>query len=270
MTSVATARFRLTRPLPALWRAPDVLQIGLDQGLLLEGVPTAAAEAIHLLERPRSPAELNDLLPQLGLNWIRWLLSRLQEAAFAVPDTPAPARQVAILGEGPLARAVIRVLDAAGLPVQRLRTIEQRPATDLRRLIILAGRMAEPDRAVTSSLVRAGEDHLVVRIEPDRAVVGPLVQPGSTPCVQCQDLAVARHDPAWPRLLAQLCRLRVEPDPVLLSWAAATTAAQLRAWAADAVPDALGASLEVELPGHRLHVRRWSAAGSCSCQGPAL
>ncbi len=129
-------------------------------------------------------------------------------------------------------------------------------------------RSAEPDRALTDALFRAGRPHLVVRLEPDRAVVGPLVLPGRTPCVRCQDLQRCRLDDAWPHLLAQLCREPVEPEPTLLAWAASTAAVQVRAWLNDGSPDTAGSTLELGLADFRLRSRAWTAHPRCGCLVP--
>lgn len=266
MTSATPLRFQLTRPLPALWRAPDVLQLGLDQGVLLERVPSALAEAVELLRQPRSSEELAALLPQVGSAWLSWLLNQLRHAGLVREVTDRQPLGVQVLGSGVLAEAVTRSLRAGGFKLNRPR--RSSPAGASTELVLLASHTAEPDRALTDTIFREGRDHLVVRVEPDRAVVGPLVQPGRTPCVRCQDLGHVRHEPAWPQLLAQLCRLAVVPDPVLLAWAAATAAAQARAWAGNQPVDSCGTSLELGLPEYRLAARSWAAEAACGCLLP--
>lgn len=262
-------RFQLTRPVPVLWRAPEVLQLGLDQCLILDRVPRALAEAVPLLNKPRSVAELATLLPQLSSSWLEWLLHQLRDSGFAQEAPPRPAGRVQLVGTGTLAEALAKSIRAAGIDLLRPR-LNQLPESceGGSDLVVLAGRTAEPDRAITDTLFRADQDHLVIRIEPDRSVVGPLVFPGRSPCIRCQDLAHVRQDPAWPQLLAQLCRLAVKPDPVLLAWAAASGAAQVRAWAAGHPVDSCGTSLELGIPEHRLLGRSWGAEAACGCLLP--
>ena len=100
------------------------------------------------------------------------------------------------------------------------------PSTGPVDLTIVVATCLETDRAVTTELTQAGHPHLLVRPRARGAVVGPLVLPGRTSCVACADLARTRTDPAWPRMLAQLCRTRGEWDPLAADWAAASVTTQ--------------------------------------------
>lgn len=272
MATAHGTRLQLARPALALWRAPGVLQVGLDSpAVVLERVPDGIDEAIRLLARPHSPDELGSLLPGLEAHWWPWLLERLSASGLLVPATPPPPPSLVVVGAGRLADAVATALASAGPGTSRVDPVGFAglpAATAAREVVVLAGRTAEPDRAMTDSLFREGRTHLVVRLEPDRAVVGPFVQPGVSPCVRCQDLARVRLDPAWPALLAQLCREPVAAEPSLLAWAAATAAVQVRAWLAGGTPETHGASLELELGDFRLHGRPWRAHPGCGCLQP--
>ncbi len=265
-------RVQLTRPAVALWRAPGVLQVGLDApALVLEPVPEGLAEAIPLLARPHSHDELRTLLPSLDRAWLGWLLDRLTTAGLLVPAPAAPEAVLRVVGAGALAEAVTAALGDNGLRASRLdpvRFAALPPAPDGPEVVLLAGATVEPDRATTDALFRDGRAHLVVRLEPGRAVVGPFVQPGRTPCVRCLDLGRVRLDPAWPQLLAQLCREPVTPEPALVAWGAATAAVQVRAWLAGALPETAGATLEVSVAEFRLHSRAWPAHPGCGCLVP--
>ncbi len=272
MALIEGTRVRLARPALALWRSPGVLQIGLDApALVLEGVPRGLAEVVPLLAHPSTADGLSTLLPELDRRWPAWLIDRLQDAGL-LGATDAPCEPaVLIVGAGVLADAVSTAVTRAGLVSTRLDPVgfaALPPRPDGPELVLLAGPHAEPDRAITDGLFREGRPHLVVRLEPDRAVVGPLVQPGRTPCVRCLDLVRVRLDPAWPHLLAQLCREPVEPDPTLLAWAATTAAVQVRAWLAGGPPDSCGASIELGLPDYRLQHRSWPAHPACGCLLP--
>lgn len=273
MDSVVDGRLRLRWPAVAVWRSAGVLQVGLDApGVVLDGVPGRLSEALALLARPSSPAELARLLPGLDRSWIDWLVERLAAAGLLTPHVPAPAARVAVVGRDVTARTVAAALTHAGLDA-RIRGLEAIAAdvTDADStpdLIVLAAPTVEPDRALTDELLRAGRPHLVVRVEPDRAVVGPLVIPGRTPCIRCVDLSRCRLDSAWPHLLAQLCREPVEPEPALLAWAATTAAVQARAWVAGNVPETSGSTLELGLADFRLRSRNWPAHPRCGCLVP--
>ena len=272
MTPTPGTRLKLLRPASAVWRAPGVLQVGIDPPtLVLDGVPPALADAVGLLAHPRTPDELGTLLPRLERPWLAWLLERLSEAGLLVPLEPEPAPTLVVVGAGPLARTVRAAVADTGLPVTRIDPVGPAmlpPRAEHPELIVLAPATAEPDRALTDTLFRAGRAHLVVRIEPDRAVVGPLVLPGQTACVRCQDLTRVRLDAGWPHLLAQLCRTPVSPGPALLAWAGATAAVQIRAWLAGSSPETCGAALELGLPDYRLATRSWPAHPGCGCLLP--
>jgi hypothetical protein len=256
----------------ALWRSPGVLQVGLDSpALVLQGVPRGLADVVPLLAHPCTAEELGTLLPQLDQRWLDWLVDRLDDAGLITTTDPVRQPTLAVVGAGALAAAVAAALEGAGLSPACLDPVgfaALPPAVDEPELIVLAVGAAEPDRAITDDLFRNGRTHLVVRLEPDRGVVGPLVQPGRTPCVRCQDLSRVRLDPAWPHLLAQLCREPVKPAPVLLEWVAATTAVQVRAWLSGGVPETCGGSLELSLPDYRLRTRGWPAHPGCGCVLP--
>ena len=265
---------RLSRPAVALWRSPGVLQVGLDSpAVVLSGVPAGLPLAIEVLARPQGTDDLARLLPDLDPEWIDWLVRRLAAAGLMSPPEQVRSMTLAVVGTGALADGVVAALRGSGLHVVRAEPaslahddgVVAGPGPEL---VILAGNVAEPDRALTDALFRSGQPHLVVRLEPDRAVVGPLVIPGRSPCVRCQDLNRCRLDDAWPHLLAQLCREAVTPEPTLLAWAASTAVVQVRAWLAGGAPEATGSTLELGLADFRLHSRTWPAHPRCGCLLP--
>lgn len=267
-----TRRVQLARPALAVWRSPGVLQVGLDSpSVVLEGVPRGLADVVPLLAHPCSTDELGTLLPRIDRRWLAWLVERLSAAGLVVPATAPTPATVLVVGTGALAAAVTDALAPTRVPAVPLDPVgfaARPPASEGPELVVLAASTAEPDRSLTDAVFRDGRTHLVVRLEPDRAVVGPLVQPGGTPCIRCQDLARVRLDPAWPHLLAQLCRAPVVADPVLQAWAAATAAVQVRSWLAGEPPDTGGASLELGQPDFRLRHRAWPAHPGCGCLLP--
>ncbi|MGO4955776.1 hypothetical protein ACTQ49_00635 [Luteococcus sp. Sow4_B9] len=90
-------------------------------------------------------------------------------------------------------------------------------------LVVVAPDRAEADRVLLSQLTRHDLPHLVVGCHGDIGRIGPLVLPGRTPCVTCHDLALGVTDPAWPRVLAHLCRMRTAAHPAMENWIAART-----------------------------------------------
>lgn len=230
------------------------------------------AEALALFAHPNSPDELVRLLPDLGHAWVDWLIARLTAAELLVPVTTEPVQHVAVVGSGSLAEAVTRALGNSGLTTRSQDaaafSTTWPTATAEPELTLIAAATAEPDRSLTDALLRSGRPHLVVRMEPDRGVVGPLVLPGRTSCVRCHDLSRCRLDPAWPHLLAQLCREPVEPEPTLLAWSANLAAMQVRSWLGGDLPETCGSSLELGLADFRLRSRSWPAHPRCGCLAP--
>lgn len=256
---------RLSTPTVALWRSEGVLQLGLDpeRALVVHDVPEAVADVARALAAPHTPAALETLFPGLSPDWIRWLIRHLDAAGLLV-DVPAGSPPpVAVVGSGALADAVAAALADSGLDTVSRRRTSERAA--LPELVVVASATTEPDRSLTEELFRSDRVHLVVRIEPDAAVVGPLVIPGRTPCVRCLDLLRGRLDPAWPRLLAQLCRQPAHSSPTLLAWAAVTATTQVRGWLAGTIPESAGRSLELSLRDYRMRSRSWPGHPACGC-----
>lgn len=133
-------------------------------------------------------------------------------------------------------------------------------------LTVVAADTLECDRALTDTLLRQDRPHLLLRPLPDGVLVGPLVVPGVTCCTRCTDL-VRRSDPAWPHLLAQLCRTRSRPTPELLGWAVQTAVLQLRAWFDSGTAETLGATLEVRRGSWSVRQRCWPRHPDCGCGG---
>lgn len=282
-------QFRLHRPIVRAWRSPGVLQLGLDAptGLILDGVPAAVADAIDALQEPRSVADLDRLIPELGVVWLRWLLRQLHDHQLVEPHRGQPVTPVVgVVGSGRLADDLCSLLHRS-IGVVPLRIASSRPPSSPPRrhgapyraspvlhwnvaqawpeLTIVATETQEPDRTLTDALLRADRTHLVTRLEAGRAVVGPLVIPGRTPCVRCHDLLRCRYDPAWPRLVAQLCADPAPSDPALQSWAVATAVAQIRCHLAGGTPDVAGRTLELGTADQSLHTRDWPAHPECGC-----
>lgn len=260
---MAPTRLALTRPLCVLWRTPGDLQLGLDteDAVVLPDAPPGSDAVLRALRTPRTALEVSRMVPLLP----RADLDDLLEALLAVgllstlpAGRPGP---VTILGEGALADAVADLLALEGTTVR----IGVRAPWDVGGLVIVCGATAEPDRVLTRDLTAAGVPHLVVRAEPERAVVGPFVAPGAGPCVSCTDLVRRDLDADWPHLLAQLCRSEHVPAPRQTAWAAAMASAQVASWRAGAVPEACGATLELDAHAGALGVRRWPRHPDCGC-----
>lgn len=152
-----------------------------------------------------------------------------------------------------------------GVRVRRSRHFVH-PEGDAVALTLVVADGPEPDRLVPDLLREAGAPHLLVRCSGDEAVVGPLVVPGTTSCVRCADLARRDADPRWPWLLEQLVRLRLEPAPSLLSWAAVTATVQALAFVGGGNAETLGQTLELGTEQHTMRLRAWPVHAECACR----
>lgn len=260
----------LRHPTATFWRSPDTLQMGEgSSGVLLNHVPPAVADAVELLNAPRTRTEIAQRLPHLDGAWLDWLYAHLSSAGLLRSATERTSGVIRVVGNGTLARDLSTALSNVGIrtSTQPSHATELGPSVSL---ALLANSTAEPDRVVTDRLVGDGIAHLITRIEPHRAVVGPFVLPGNTPCLHCDDLARAHADRSWAHHLAQLCRQEVRPDPGLLQWAVATSVAQVRAWHSGYIPELAGSCLQLDVAESRLRHRHWAAHPDCRCGSVSL
>lgn len=126
------------------------------------------------------------------------------------------------------------------------------------------------DPALTAELVRDGVPHLFVGVRETVGVVGPLVVPGRSSCLRCQELHRRDRDPAWPRILAQLCspHRAVEACDVVLATAVAAHGAHQALSYLDGrsgMPPTVDGTLEIALPDWRWRRRSWPRHPGCGC-----
>ncbi|TDO93465.1 hypothetical protein [Enemella evansiae] len=298
---------RLDPALPVLERGDGTLQIGVEteRGALIATTgPGDWGAALRLLDGRRSCAQVaaETGIPDTAL---AVLVTRLERLGLLTHGPARPRRRrprVRLLGAGALGRAVAEAYLAAEIgPLQVVDP--DPPALDLypelrpsagetliaqlraaglgpvgggdhwhsdrqpdHDLTVVASDTLECDRALTDTLLRQDRPHLLLRPLPDGVLLGPLVVPGVTCCTRCTDL-VRRRDPAWPHLLAQLCRARSRPSPELLGWAAQTAVLQLRSWWENGAAETLGATLEVRRGHWSVRQRCWPRHPDCGCGG---
>ncbi len=282
--------WQLTAPLSTLWRSDSTLQLGLEPpaGLLVQNPPEALPDVLQALIRPRRRNELDQVGGAGSQHWLDALLSMLAGAGLLRSTRPTSGA-VSVIGEGRLAILVAELLLAeldepvrlvwpgsAGTPRAALSLQARFPnrllcfshwsysPSDPSGLVVIAAQAAEADRSLLAQLEADGQPYLVVRACDLGTSVGPLVAPGRTACQRCEDLHRAARDSAWPRLLAQLCRRRPAPGQAALYWAAATGVGQALAWLDGAVPDTLGAALELNGAG-QVGLRPIRAHPGCGC-----
>ncbi|WP_103884396.1 ThiF family adenylyltransferase [Actinacidiphila yanglinensis] len=130
-----------------------------------------------------------------------------------------------------------------------------------------------PDVAQSRRLVASGVPHLYTGVLEGSGIIGPLVLPGRTGCGECQGLALADRDPAWPRMLAQLRSghpVAVPACDIALATAVAgLAAAHVLAHLDGRVPPSAGARVELSLGRLSTRVRALPADGRCGCGAAA-
>lgn len=288
---------------PVLERGGNQIQVGVeaDRALVLQ---TGDAAAARRLRRALSYLDGTHTRDQAA-RWagtdpglVDQALGRLAQARLLHPTLPDPPH-VRLIGAGVLGK---RFAEACGeAAAERLVVVDPDPplpelyryplataADSLRAhladrgvriatarhwgdpparppdVTVIANDRIECDRAITDTLVRNDQPHLFVRPLPDGVVVGPLVVPGRTACTRCIDLTRCA-DPAWPRMLAQLCRLRWAAPPPAIEWAVATAIVHLRAYAAGDSPATLGATWELRTDDWIPRIRHWPQHPACGC-----
>ncbi|MCL2732914.1 MAG: hypothetical protein FWE15_23190, partial [Actinomycetia bacterium] len=104
-------------------------------------------------------------------------------------------------------------------------------------------------------------------------VVGPMVLPGRTACGECVGLRLARRDPAWPRMLAQLRSGRQPAVPAcdiaLATAVAGLAAAHVLAHLDGRTPPSAGARAELSLDRLSERIRPLPAETGCGCGAAA-
>jgi hypothetical protein len=285
---------------PVLVRAPDEVQVGIDpdRAVLLRGA--GPRRLVSRLDGVRGLPELHRCGAAAGLaaQEVETVLQALHRAGLLADGHPVAAAvrgPVRLAGVGRLGQQVASLLldagfdvyaadlDGHGAPprfgpegealgawtpsVGRLTLVSHwsKPDRDDLDLTVVAADTAEADRVVTDHLLRADQPHLLVRSTGSTVTVGPLVIPGRTPCLRCADLGRRDVDPAWPQVLSQLVHLRPPTSPVLAAWAGSVAAAQALAFLAGAVPEVVGATLELSARDHLMRWRAWPRHPGCGC-----
>ncbi|MFI1098359.1 ThiF family adenylyltransferase [Streptomyces sp. NPDC020917] len=130
-----------------------------------------------------------------------------------------------------------------------------------------------PDPEEARRLVESGVPHLYAGVLEGTGVVGPMVLPGRTACGECVGLRLARRDPAWPRMLAQLRSGRQPAVPAcdiaLATAVAGLAAAHVLAHLDGRTPPSAGARAELSLDRLSERVRQLPAEAGCGCGAAA-
>ncbi|MDO5535032.1 MAG: hypothetical protein Q4F65_10320, partial [Propionibacteriaceae bacterium] len=111
-------RLLMSRPLSVLTRPDQSLQIGLDcdDAVLLGDAPEGADAAVRAFRSPHSAADVSRLLPELATGWLSAAVETLTRRG-VLAEAPRARRACRVLGEGPLATEVLRLLRMEGVPL---------------------------------------------------------------------------------------------------------------------------------------------------------
>jgi hypothetical protein len=283
-------RIRLPSHLGPVRRDDHDIQLGVDvDGAMVLADPDGALTALlDLMDGRYRLRELQVVAEQRALaEDLDRLLETLTAAGLlTTQQSPGPStHSIRLVGLGPAGRLIgdqlLRAgvgqlvavdLDGAGWAVwggadPRVQQVDHwsQPSIDATDLTVVVTDRLEPDRALAVELTRVDHPHLLVRPRAHGAVVGPLVVPGRTSCLRCGDLSRTRSDPAWPRMLAQLCRIRGRWDPLAAEWAAALTTTQVLAHLAGRTVETAAATLELGPLDWSWQRRVWPADPACGC-----
>ena len=252
---------------PLVWRSPNSLQFGVDQPLVvLHDVDEASERMIAGLVSGISVSGFDMMARGVGMSAeaAAELLERLQPVlepgVSEAPDaTPQPQPRVAVSGDGPLADALRRVLDAEGVLAD-----SDGATPDL--AVIVAGWVVSPEDH--GSWLRRDIPHLPVVVGDGGVTVGPLVEPGAGPCLYCLQLTRTDADPAWPAIATQLWN---RPPPAMTRLAIAEASAFAARRVLERFADGPGAPLSWHLgkPTGDISSREWTRHVSCRCAVPA-
>jgi hypothetical protein len=191
---------------PLLWRDERTLQLGDDDGMLIEA---DAAWVELLLSRLRTGFRRGsfDVIAHTAgapRDAARALLARLEPVLRDEPPVPRPAWVESIgIDDG---RSEYRIREALADEGVSLVDHGRRPGVGV---VLVRGAAAALHFA---RHLREDTPHLPVSFEPGRVTIGPLVTPGESACLACRDAHATDLDPAWPLLHTQM--IGRDPGPI--------------------------------------------------------
>lgn len=246
---------------------------GRPGALVLSGLTDAEVRAATgLTATLRTPHRI--ALPTPSARWAA-VLERIEQAAARLSPGDCAAMHVAVLGEGPLPRAISQVL------AQMVERVSEHEAT-----VALGSTptISRPDLVIMPAMdavaIRAGRKwhaqgiaHLPVVVSGDLLMVGPLVQPGIGPCLECLDMHRSTRDPGWATWLtargAEADR-ELDAPPELRATAAGLAALIVAEWQ-DRRPIPAGLAFSVQRPHPRVRHHLWTRhPACCGCAGPGV
>jgi bacteriocin biosynthesis cyclodehydratase domain-containing protein len=252
---------RLDPAIPLVWRDPHTLQLGVDPAVaVLHGLTPALERLVAALVTGVTASGFRMLAStqRVGDAQRERLLTTLEACLLPEADAePSAAGRAMVLGTGPLAAPLARVLDDLAL-----RTTDPEHAA---LAVLVADRVVLP--ADHRAWLQRDVPHLPVIAGDASVTVGPLVLPGATACLHCVALHRRDADPAWPAIAAQLARLPAPAAHPLRAASAVAHAARMVAGALRGEPDA-GRELRITADGGQLSERVVAPHPECRCAAP--
>lgn len=248
---------RLNPSIPLVWRDPTTLQLGVDPLIVVVPEVTPGIERlIAVLTAGVSETGYPMLAGTFGVTprQADRLLAALDRCLLLEP-TVAHRRRAAVLGDGPLAHGIARVLDEAGLRTTEL----EHP-----QLIVLVGdRVIAP--AEHRGWLQRDIPHLAVVTSDAAITIGHIVEPGVTACLHCLDLHRRDADPAWPAIATQLAMLAAPAPHPLRTASAIAHAARIVAERLGDGATCVARELRITGDGDELSERLAAPHPDCRC-----
>jgi bacteriocin biosynthesis cyclodehydratase domain-containing protein len=286
MAPAAPSLFALDPAMPVLLRPDGAVQVGWDpRRAVLVHPPCGltAAELAALLRSMRSPIAIAELQRQAvdrGLadaGGLANLVAQLVSAGVATRGgrpSRGRAASIRIHGRGPLSDLLVEALRCSGARIAHSSQPHAAISPAAVDLVVLTDYLVA-DPHMVRDLHSRGVPHLAVRVRDGTGLVGPLVIPGVTSCLTCADRHRSDRDAAWPAIAAQLRdTIGVADRATVLATTALALSQVNRVIAAvrgqELTPDlgppqALNATLEVDLNAGAIVARHWTRHPLCSC-----
>ena len=286
MPRAAPPLYALNPAMPVLLRPDGAVQVGWDPHRAVLVHPPgglAAAGLAELLRSMRSPIPITELQRQAadrglhdadGLTHLVAQLVRAGVVTRGCRQSGGRAASIRVHGRGPLSDLLVEALRCSGARVAHSSQPHAAVSSTEVDLVVLSDYLVADPRMVRD-LHSHGVAHLAVRVRDGTGLVGPLVIPGVTSCLRCADLHRSDRDAAWPAIAAQLREtVGVADRATLLATSALALSQVNRVIAAvrgrQAVPDpgppqALNATLELDVNAGAIAARQWTRHPLCSC-----
>ena len=275
---------RLDPAVPVVWRAPDVVQLGIDPVVcVFEGAASAIERLLAALAVGTPESALPVIAETAGvgerfaaalLDAVRPALLPEAAASAAAPGAPDPRDprrlRIAVEGDGPAARALASVLRSLGAAlvdsIPGLGADPDDEAAGIDAAVLIGGYAIAPRRH--GLWLRRDIPHLGVVFGERGVRIGPFVEPGVGPCLSCLDLERRDADEAWPIVAAQLADKRAPAESA--GFAASATlriARELLAHLLDGSRELVDHTLELRADDPRAETRvRHAPDARCGCR----